>query len=160
MMFKVEVDKVLADTFVDSNVEGPGERTSKLTTSLFDFTLQVQYFHTNPPRKKLNENHIHSRAATSSSIKMFGILKFQTFLLVVLLFICSCTYLHGVLPTWLDRNKSGYDSSFFVFSSVYWSWKPYANGRQQAIGNILARGTYRRAIEPVRESVLHSYGGK
>lgn len=38
---------------------------------------------------------------------MLGILKFQTFLLVVLLFICSCTYLHGVFPTWLDRNKSG-----------------------------------------------------
>ncbi|RMY36368.1 hypothetical protein D0866_03980 [Hortaea werneckii] len=40
---------------------------------------------------------------------MFGILKFQTFLLVVLLFICSCTYLHGVFPAWLDRNKSGPD---------------------------------------------------
>jgi hypothetical protein len=39
---------------------------------------------------------------------MLGILKFQTFLLVVLLFICSCTYLHGVFPAWLDRNKSGY----------------------------------------------------
>ena len=39
---------------------------------------------------------------------MFGILKFQTFLLVVLLFICSCTYLHGVFPAWLDRNKTGY----------------------------------------------------
>lgn len=38
---------------------------------------------------------------------MFGILKFQTFLLVVLLFICSCTYLHGVFPAWLDRNKTG-----------------------------------------------------
>ena len=38
---------------------------------------------------------------------MFGILKFQTFLMVVLLFICSCTYLHGVFPAWLDRNKSG-----------------------------------------------------
>ncbi|TKA79889.1 hypothetical protein B0A55_03671 [Friedmanniomyces simplex] len=38
---------------------------------------------------------------------MFGILKFQTFLLVVLLFICACTYIHGVFPTWLDRNKSG-----------------------------------------------------
>lgn len=41
------------------------------------------------------------------AVTMFGILKFQTFLLVVLLFICSCTYLHGVFPAWLDRNKSG-----------------------------------------------------
>lgn len=43
---------------------------------------------------------------------MFGILKFQTFLMVVLLFICSCTYLHGVFPAWLDRNKTGYGMSF------------------------------------------------
>ena len=46
---------------------------------------------------------------------MFGILKFQTFLLVVLLFICSCTYLHGVFPAWLDRNKSGYVSFLIIF---------------------------------------------
>lgn len=39
---------------------------------------------------------------------MFGILKFQTFLLVVLLFICSCTYLHGVsffyLPSSIQKT--------------------------------------------------------
>lgn len=39
--------------------------------------------------------------------KMFGILNFRTFLMVVLLFVCSCTYLHGVFPAWLDRNKAG-----------------------------------------------------
>lgn len=44
---------------------------------------------------------------------MLGILKFQTFLLVVLLFICSCSYLHGVFPSWLDRNKTGYTLHIF-----------------------------------------------
>jgi hypothetical protein len=48
---------------------------------------------------------------------MLGILKFQTFLLVVLLFICSCTYLHGVAPSWLDRNKSGYTISRLKFAN-------------------------------------------
>ncbi|KAI6897160.1 hypothetical protein KC318_g10276 [Hortaea werneckii] len=64
---------------------------------------------------------------------MFGILKFQTFLLVVLLFICSCTYLHGVFPAWLDRNKSGY---------------------------VLARSPDRREVESVCESLLRGYGGE
>jgi hypothetical protein len=45
--------------------------------------------------------------------KQLGILKFQTLLLVVLLFICTCTYLHGVFPAFLDRNKNGY-----VFESI------------------------------------------
>jgi hypothetical protein len=40
---------------------------------------------------------------------MLGILRFQTFLLVVLLFICTCTYIHSVYPAVLDRNKSGYE---------------------------------------------------
>lgn len=46
-------------------------------------------------------------AELTNPTPQLGILKFQTFLLVVLLFICSCTYLHGVFPAWLDRNKSG-----------------------------------------------------
>jgi hypothetical protein len=45
--------------------------------------------------------------------EQLGILKFQTLLLVVLLFICTCTYLHGVFPAFLDRNKNGY-----VFESI------------------------------------------
>ncbi|KAK3686329.1 hypothetical protein LTR37_019919 [Vermiconidia calcicola] len=49
---------------------------------------------------------------------MFGILKFQTFLLVVLLFICSCTYLHGVFPAWLDRNKTGPLGTFWRAARV------------------------------------------
>lgn len=48
---------------------------------------------------------------------MFGILKFQTFLMVVLLFICSCTYLHGVFPAWLDRNKTGYSVPYYCLLS-------------------------------------------
>lgn len=48
-----------------------------------------------------------SHDANHTTIQL-GILKFQTLLLVVLLFICTCTYLHGVFPAFLDRNKNGY----------------------------------------------------
>ena len=50
---------------------------------------------------------------TNHIIIQLGILKFQTLLLVVLLFICTCTYLHGVFPAFLDRNKNGYVEIWF-----------------------------------------------
>jgi hypothetical protein len=54
--------------------------------------------------------------------EQLGILKFQTLLLVVLLFICTCTYLHGVFPAFLDRNKNGYVSNPSHEVEV-WNWK-------------------------------------
>ncbi|EME44536.1 hypothetical protein DOTSEDRAFT_131045 [Dothistroma septosporum NZE10] len=58
---------------------------------------------------------------------MFGILKFQTFLLVVLLFICSCTYLHGIFPAWLDRNKSGPLGTFWRAARIGERLSPYVS---------------------------------
>ncbi|CZT24607.1 probable Protein kish-A [Ramularia collo-cygni] len=58
---------------------------------------------------------------------MLGILKFQTFLLVVLLFICSCTYLHGVFPRWLDANKTGPLSTFWRAARVGERLSPYVS---------------------------------
>jgi hypothetical protein len=62
---------------------------------------QSQWYQPYPPEnsRSSHTNHI---------IIQLGILKFQTLLLVVLLFICTCTYLHGVFPAFLDRNKHGY----------------------------------------------------
>lgn len=80
--------------------------TDALQLVLLDGSFGIYFHHVN------DTTHITSQQASRTgarrkTIIMFGILKFQTFLLVVLLFICSCTYLHGVFPTWLDRNKSG-----------------------------------------------------
>lgn len=86
---------------------------------------------------------------------MFGILKFQTFLLVVLLFICSCTYLHGVFPAWLDRNKTG------------WAYRCRHDGHGcvpltfvQTVRDFLAGGENRRAAEPICQPVLYCHGRK
>lgn len=54
-------------------------------------------------------NTVSHKTQAKYKPSQLGILKFQTLLLVVLLFICTCTYLHGVFPAFLDRNKSGYD---------------------------------------------------
>ncbi|KAI5360009.1 Putative protein kish [Septoria linicola] len=58
---------------------------------------------------------------------MLGILKFQTFLLVVLLFICTCTYVHGVFPAWLDRNKSGPLGTFWRAARIGERLSPYVS---------------------------------
>lgn len=44
---------------------------------------------------------------------MSAIFNFESLLTVVLLLICTCTYIHAVTPSILDRNKTG-------FSGVFW----------------------------------------
>jgi hypothetical protein len=60
-----------------------------------------QWYRCHAPK---NSSGAHANCTTVQ----LGILKFQTLLLVVLLFVCTCTYLHGVFPAFLDRNKNGY----------------------------------------------------
>uniref|UniRef100_A0A8D0GXZ1 Protein kish n=1 Tax=Sphenodon punctatus TaxID=8508 RepID=A0A8D0GXZ1_SPHPU len=38
---------------------------------------------------------------------MSAIFKFQSLLTVILLLICTCTYIRSLAPTLLDKNKSG-----------------------------------------------------
>jgi hypothetical protein len=37
-----------------------------------------------------------------------ALFNFQSLLLVILLMICTCTYVRGVAPRLVDRNKAGY----------------------------------------------------
>ena len=39
---------------------------------------------------------------------MSALFNFQSLLLVILLLICTCTYIHAQTPSLLDRNKTGY----------------------------------------------------
>lgn len=71
------------------------------TSNLNTKPTRSQWYHCHPLK-----NSRHSQ--TNHIMIQLGILKFQTLLLVVLLFICTCTYLHGVFPAFLDRNKNGY----------------------------------------------------
>ncbi|KAG9246276.1 hypothetical protein BJ878DRAFT_296886 [Calycina marina] len=44
---------------------------------------------------------------------MTALFNFESALLCLLLLICTCTYAHGVLPGWMDRNKEGAITGFF-----------------------------------------------
>nr|POE75773.1 protein kish-a [Quercus suber] len=116
---------------------------SNITSSLrfafhrsLDLTPAIQTKE-NPPTSLLGlRRNRHRRGSCDNSTKdllcplppaMFGILKFQTFLMVVLLFICSCTYIHGVFPAWLDRNKSGPLGTFWRAARIGERLSPYVS---------------------------------
>ncbi|KAF9242801.1 hypothetical protein BU15DRAFT_43412, partial [Melanogaster broomeanus] len=44
-----------------------------------------------------------------------ALFNFQSLLLVILLMICTCTYVRAVAPRVIDRNKEGYVSIFGLF---------------------------------------------
>ncbi|KAI1495326.1 hypothetical protein F5X96DRAFT_4719 [Biscogniauxia mediterranea] len=41
-------------------------------------------------------------------MRQSALFNFQSLLLVILLLICTCAYVHQIFPTILDRNKQGY----------------------------------------------------
>ena len=54
----------------------------------------------------LSSNHVSSNLITA--ISMSALFNFESLLLVILLLICTCTYLHAQIPAVMDRNKHGY----------------------------------------------------
>ncbi|KAI0601685.1 protein kish-A [Biscogniauxia sp. FL1348] len=47
-----------------------------------------------------------------STYTVSALFNFQSLLLVILLLICTCAYVHQIFPTILDRNKQGYGPIF------------------------------------------------
>ncbi|KAF7351298.1 hypothetical protein MSAN_01561300 [Mycena sanguinolenta] len=51
---------------------------------------------------------------------MSALFNFQSLLLVILLLICTCTYVRALFPSLIDRNKTGFLGIFF---HVCASWR-------------------------------------
>ncbi|TID15506.1 gb [Venturia nashicola] len=56
---------------------------------------------------------------------MTAIFNFQSLLLAVLLLICTSTYVHSILPGFMDRNKDGFFGIFWKFARVGERLSPY-----------------------------------
>lgn len=66
----------------------------------------------------LNEYTLHMAQLTHfppppSFIPQFALFNFQSFLLALLLLICTCTYAHYVFPGIMDRNRDGSVPTFY-----------------------------------------------
>ncbi|KAH7887121.1 kish-A-like protein [Phlebopus sp. FC_14] len=49
---------------------------------------------------------------------MSALFNFQSLLLVILLLICTCTYVRAVTPRLIDRNKEGILGLFFMSARI------------------------------------------
>ncbi|KAI9088746.1 DUF1242-domain-containing protein [Phlyctochytrium arcticum] len=58
---------------------------------------------------------------------MSALFRFQSLLLVILLTICTCTYLRAQFPSILDRNKHGIKGLFWKAARVGERLSPYVS---------------------------------
>ncbi|CCG23178.1 hypothetical protein CORT_0D03350 [Candida orthopsilosis Co 90-125] len=56
---------------------------------------------------------------------MSALFNFQSLLQVLLLLICTCTYVHSVAPALLDNRKTGILSVFYKFARIGERLSPY-----------------------------------
>ncbi|KAF9444400.1 DUF1242-domain-containing protein [Macrolepiota fuliginosa MF-IS2] len=56
---------------------------------------------------------------------MSALFNFQSLLLVILLFICTCTYVRAVAPRLVDRNKHGFPGLLFKSARIGERLSPY-----------------------------------
>ncbi|KAG1718197.1 DUF1242-domain-containing protein, partial [Suillus lakei] len=54
-----------------------------------------------------------------------ALFNFQSLLLVILLMICTCTYVRAVAPRLVDRNKAGFLELFFMSARIGECLSPY-----------------------------------
>jgi Protein of unknown function (DUF1242) len=63
--------------------------------------------------------------ANFSTISQSAIFNFQSLLSVILLLICTCTYLRSLFPSIIDRNKKGMMGSFWKLARIGERKSPY-----------------------------------
>jgi len=72
--------------------------------------------------RSLSISHHHpSRHATNMS----ALFNFQSLLLVIILMICTCTYVRAVAPGIVDRNKQGFLGLFWMSARIGERLSPY-----------------------------------
>ncbi|KIM53297.1 hypothetical protein SCLCIDRAFT_59626, partial [Scleroderma citrinum Foug A] len=54
-----------------------------------------------------------------------ALFNFQSLLRVILLLVCTCTYVRAVAPRLIDRNKQGFLGLFFMSARIGERLSPY-----------------------------------
>ncbi|KAK7064849.1 DUF1242-domain-containing protein [Favolaschia claudopus] len=58
---------------------------------------------------------------------MSALFNFQSLLLVILLLICTSTYVRALFPSLIDRNKTGFLGIFFMSARIGERLSPYVS---------------------------------
>uniref|UniRef100_A0A0B6YTF4 Protein kish n=1 Tax=Arion vulgaris TaxID=1028688 RepID=A0A0B6YTF4_9EUPU len=56
---------------------------------------------------------------------MSALFNFQSLLTVILLLICTCSYLRAIAPSLMDKNKTGVLGTFWKFARIGERKSPY-----------------------------------
>jgi len=56
---------------------------------------------------------------------MSALFNFQSLLLVLLLLICTCAYVHHIIPNIMDKNKDGFMGIFWKCARIGERLSPY-----------------------------------
>ncbi|CDI96958.1 conserved hypothetical transmembrane protein [Echinococcus multilocularis] len=56
---------------------------------------------------------------------MSAIFNFQSLLTVVILLICTCTYMRALMPGFLDRHRTGFTGTFWKCARIGERKSPY-----------------------------------
>ncbi|XP_022919713.1 protein kish-A [Onthophagus taurus] len=56
---------------------------------------------------------------------MSVLFSFQSVVIILLLLICTCTYLRSLFPSIIDRNKNGWSGSFWKCARIGERMSPY-----------------------------------
>ncbi|KAI9637933.1 uncharacterized protein MKK02DRAFT_22519, partial [Dioszegia hungarica] len=70
-----------------------------------------------------------------------ALFNFQSLLLVLLLLICTCTYVRGTAPGLVDRNREGFLGLFFKFARIGERLSPYVSLACVAMAVTIMLGT-------------------
>ncbi|EIN04184.1 transmembrane protein 167A, partial [Punctularia strigosozonata HHB-11173 SS5] len=54
-----------------------------------------------------------------------ALFNFQSLLLVIILTICTCTYIRAIAPSLIDKNKQGFLGLFFMSARIGERLSPY-----------------------------------
>ncbi|KAF7319052.1 hypothetical protein HMN09_00241400 [Mycena chlorophos] len=84
----------------------------------------VNWAHLDRRRQSLRPFHV-TVTAFSTTPTMSALFNFQSLLLVILLLICTCTYVRAIFPSLIDRNKTGFLGLFFMSARIGERLSPY-----------------------------------
>lgn len=97
------------------------KKRSQRLQNLADTDSEQTWYVRIPQPVKVNESYAdHSRAASQSAL-----FNFQSLLLVILLLICTCAYVHDMFPSVLDRKKDGPMGVFWKCARIGERLSPY-----------------------------------
>ncbi len=114
-------------------------------------TQMVSYF------SRFIKEYQNSIFQFSSLTFQSALFNFQSLLTIVILLICTCTYIRAFAPSFLDRYKTGQAKTY---KSNLTQTNQHAPGFVccQAQGHLLEVCQNRRAQEPLRVCVLYCHG--